>query len=143
MEATLKGRWGGRGSERAGARDMALDQVIEDATSPEEKIARVRALYERPGTPGEKAAAAEALRRLGADPDRPSSSAWSRPQLQGRWNITVVIKGTNRVILTANLGGNLSESEARARALEKARQHWQATSNKRVPEMVVSEARNY
>jgi hypothetical protein len=35
-----------------------------------ERIAGAKALYERPGTPGEKAAAEAALRRMGVDPSK-------------------------------------------------------------------------
>lgn len=38
-------------------------------SSLQERVTKVRALYERAGTPGEKAAAAEALRRMGEDLD--------------------------------------------------------------------------
>jgi hypothetical protein len=66
-----RGRHNGRGSDKAGTRDFDAD----DATP--EQIAKVRALYERPGTEGERQAAAAALRRYGVDPDsftKPSSS---------------------------------------------------------------------
>ena len=38
-----------------------------------DRIAKVRALYERASTPGEKEAARQALKRLGVDPDGESS----------------------------------------------------------------------
>jgi hypothetical protein len=47
----------------------ASGRVID--ASPEQ-IMKIRRLYERPGTPGEKQAAAEALKRLGVDPESAS-----------------------------------------------------------------------
>lgn len=62
-----------------------------DATP--EQIEKVRRLYERPGTPGEKAAAAAALRRFGVDPTaevtkskNKSGSKWYRVTLQHEYN---------------------------------------------------------
>jgi hypothetical protein len=69
-----KGRHGGRASDKAGIRDF--DSFDADDATPEQ-IAKVRALYERPGTEGERQAAAAALTRYGVDPDsftKPSSS---------------------------------------------------------------------
>jgi len=54
-----------------------VDAVISkrrDAIDPE----KVRALYERAGTPGEKAAARAALLRMGVDPDKEKETAKSR-----------------------------------------------------------------
>jgi hypothetical protein len=45
-----------------------LDAAVALADGLAERIAGARALYARPGTPGEKAAALEALRRMGIDP---------------------------------------------------------------------------
>lgn len=67
---------------------VALDALVGDG--PEERIKGAWALYNRPGTPGEKEAAAAALRRMGVDPTtigtQTSSSqprpAPSRPQAQ-------------------------------------------------------------
>jgi hypothetical protein len=44
------------------------EAILRDDSPLDDKIARVRALYDRPGTAGEKQAAYEALRRLGVDP---------------------------------------------------------------------------
>jgi hypothetical protein len=41
---------------------------VRDNDGLAERIAGAKALYERPGTPGEKAAAEAALRRMGVDP---------------------------------------------------------------------------
>lgn len=46
------------------ASELKFRKEARDASA--EQIAKVRALYERPGTPGEKQAAAEALKRMGA-----------------------------------------------------------------------------
>ena len=62
----MTGRWGGRSSQYLGINPFS-GRIGFDATS--EQIAKVRALYERPGTPGEKQAAAAALRRFGVDPE--------------------------------------------------------------------------
>jgi hypothetical protein len=50
----VTGRWGSRPAEDD------LESRIQSAVR----------LYERPGTPGERDAAAEALRRMGVDPDK-------------------------------------------------------------------------
>jgi hypothetical protein len=67
--ADMSGRWGGRDSPYKVAKDGGPGSGIKGHHTSPETIAKVRALYERPGTPGEKAAAAAALRRYGVDPE--------------------------------------------------------------------------
>ncbi len=53
--------------------------VIHNHFTRDINIEAIRALYERPGTPGEKAAAAAALQRYGASleaPPKPTQSTW-------------------------------------------------------------------
>lgn len=59
---------------RIDAMNNRMGRYAADASAA--TIARVRALYERPGTPGEKQAAAEALRRLGVPVDEPAKDPW-------------------------------------------------------------------
>lgn len=88
----MSGRWGGRRSTKAGTRDLAMD--TQDASPG--TIAKVRALYDRPGTPGEKAAAASALRRMGIEPEiiKSASSGFSNAKSGGsrlkQYKVTVI-----------------------------------------------------
>lgn len=77
---------------------IALDALSLDG--PAERIAGAWALYNRPGTPGEKQAAAEALRRMGIDPAKsappqqqapPRSSSSARPSAPQKKKYEVVL----------------------------------------------------
>ena len=134
---------GGRFGRRASNTRLSLDTVLVDAaTTPEQKIARVRALYDRPGTAGEKQAAAAALRRLGADPDHPgpsSSYSYTSSSQNIRWEVKIGGIGVAESIYT--ISGNVSQAAAVARALSEAERAWRMWNQKPAPKFVVLSVR--
>lgn len=71
------------------------------ATTPQEKIERIMRLYERPGTPGEKAAAYAALMRMGVNPNQNTFSFTPKPKEFVRppsgpktYEVTITINGS-------------------------------------------------
>jgi hypothetical protein len=89
-----------------------------------ERIAGAKALYERPGTPGEKAAAEAALRRMGIDPSTLGARSATRPQSQYssvRVRYEVILQYTlgNRTLQTPAI---VTEAPDEATAERKARE---------------------
>jgi hypothetical protein len=83
-----------------------------------ERIAGARALYERPGTPGEKAAAEAALRRMGVDPGT-FSTAPKKAALIGLFGVYFFDKKLGREALFVNMSIRGGEDP-----LEKATKLW-------------------
>lgn len=110
-------------SARIDAFDRMADayDLSRDDASPQ-TIARVRALYERPGTMGEKAAAKEALIRLGAWTDDPISSGVGGGGGQnGFWMAEVRGYGKKSGDIYARATGLNSNNEAEAKRAAESR----------------------
>jgi hypothetical protein len=92
---------------------------------------KIRALYDRPGTPGEKEAAGVALRRLGLHPDQ------QRKPTLGPKKYSVMLKYTfnNKEL---HIGPHETEASDEIDAEHKAREHakdtWRMTVGGRAPE---------
>jgi hypothetical protein len=90
--------------------------------------AKVKALYDRPGTPGEKVAAAEALRRMGYDPDHMSASgsqpkSKAEPRSTGPKKYRVIVELASDMNVTFEQTVEASDeidAEAKVRAMWKA-----------------------
>lgn len=136
------GRWGGRASEKSGVRD----NIQEDATP--EQIAKVRRLYERPGTPGEKVAAREVLKRMGVSEreiDQPAS-VWSfgssKPQASkpaSRLKSYEVIfqydlNGAHKYTGSFIIHNATDQVDAEAKARVAAKKWWQTQGGGKSPE---------
>jgi hypothetical protein len=114
------------------------------------RIAGARALWERPGSPGEKAAAEEALRRMGVDPyamgDKPGHAsppqdaykAWSaaKPEAQSRtvlrFYVDVFVEKDGRRVFSFNLVAT-GKLDAMAKAERKSKEDWEASTGKKAP----------
>jgi hypothetical protein len=135
-----RGRHNGRASDKAGVRD--LDPFDAEDASPE-TIQRVWNLWARPGTEGEKAAAAAAMRRLGVDPEqysrtnaRPASSQ-EPPQRQQtpphqtgpkRYDVTLQYVWNGKTMQTPTMSVEAGdEIEAEAKARQEAKNTWKLT----------------
>jgi hypothetical protein len=109
--------------QRKFAELLDREGVTIGADGPEERIAGAWQLYERGATAGERQAAAEALKRMGLDPEKgrtqqPPQQRSSRLPT-GRWSITIV--GPRGIRVSANVasrGRQLSQilDELKAKA---------------------------
>jgi hypothetical protein len=88
-----------------------------------ERIAGARALYERPGTPGEKQAALAALKRMGVDP---ASFLQPTPKLFGIQVIYSDVSGQARVFMTGTYEA-ANPREAKDKAFRDAVRKWKAS----------------
>jgi|HubBroStandDraft_4_1064222.scaffolds.fasta_scaffold425197_2 hypothetical protein len=134
-----RGRHNGRASDKAGTRDFDAD----DATP--EQIAKVRALYERPGTEGERQAAAAGLRRYGVDPDsfaKPSSSQepprrqQTPPRQTGpkRYHVVLQYTWNNKTLYDSKDVGATDEIDAERKVREHLAWSWKLTVGGKPPE---------
>lgn len=128
---------------------ISMDALVVDGLA--ERIAGARALYNRPGTPGEKEAAAAALRRMGIDPNTLGSSASPEParsappkprptSSQRTYRVILQYVWTNKMGVTKTMETSPFVTEARDRieAESKARADamysWRMTVGGRPPE---------
>jgi hypothetical protein len=137
------GRHGGRPSPHAGIRDMPFDWAKpDDGIGEDIDPEKVWALYNRPGTPGEKSAAKEALKRMGAwqepaesrtEPkrDKPTGPKRFRVTLRYEVNGKVLYFGPHEVEADDSI-----EAESKVRKMAKA--HWAQTVGGRAPDFHAS-----
>lgn len=110
----------------------------------EERIAMVRNLYERPGTPGEKAAAYEALKRMGVDVDNlpplkrdvpPPPPPPKTPRGPKRFKVTLQYEWNGRTLYFGPFELEaLDEIDAEMKIRKKAQAHWTDTVGGKKPE---------
>jgi hypothetical protein len=162
------GRWGGRASTKAGARDLAMDAALAmdpagggrcggraagwhmpemDDEAQDIDPSKVWELYRRPGTEGERLAAKEALKRMGAWTEQPEPKPEPRPEPKPRPQPAPRQSGPKRyrVVLQYTWNGQTlhtpempieasDEIAAEAKARQHAKETWRTTNGSKPPE---------
>jgi hypothetical protein len=147
------GRWGGRASLKSGSRDLAMDGAADWATPEMDDEAqdidpsKVWELYRRPGTEGERLAAKEALKRMGAWTEPPGGKPEPRPEPKPRpqppprqagpkrYNVILQYTWNGKTMQMPGMNVDASdEIDAERTAREHAKETWRTTVGGKPPE---------